>query len=161
LAPACSEAQTVIGTQTLTLNLNPGGALYGFPNSVTLINTGSAFNSYTGSLTVQYRARTSPGGTGSITLMATSDFPCASGGPCIATPPSAGDALTYTCSGATLGTGCSGTQTLSTAASTPVVTGIPSSASNGSVTLSFSLTNDPKYKTGTYSATLTFTVSAT
>jgi len=164
LAPTCSEAQTTLGTQTLTLNLGAASALYGFPNTVSLINTGSAFNSYTGSLTVRDRARTSSSGTGSITLRATSDFPCASGGPCILTPPSAGDALTYTCTGATLGSNCSGTQTVSTGGSTNVVTNIPASAtspSDNTVSLSFSLTNDPKYKTGNYSATLTFTISAT
>ena len=172
LAPVCAQAQTTLGTQTLSLSLNAAGLLYGFPNSVTLTKPGTVFTNYTGSLTVQYRARTSSGGTGSITVRATTDFPCASGGPCIATPRSVGDALTYTCTGATLGGNCSGTQTVSTTAATAVVTAIPSLACTGggspcstadpnTVNLNFVLTDDPKYKTGSYPATLTFTISAT
>jgi len=171
LAPVCSRAQTTLGTQTLYLNLSAAGLLYGFPNSITLTKTGTVFNSYTGILQIQYKARTSSGGSGTITVEATTDFPCASGGPCIATPPTAGDALTYTCSGATLGSNCSGTQTVSTTASTNVVSigasactggGSPcSTADPNTVNVSFALTNDPKYKTGSYSATLTFTISAT
>jgi hypothetical protein len=171
LVPVCSQAQTTLGTQPLSLTLQAAGLLYGFPNSVTLSKTGTVFDSYTGTLTMQYRARTSSSGSGTITVKATTDFPCASGGPCIATPPTAGDALGYTCSGATLGANCSGTQTVSTTASTNVVT-IPAAACTGAgspcnnaspntVSVGFTLTDDPKYKTGNYSATLTWTISAT
>jgi hypothetical protein len=169
LSPIGAQAQTA--TQTLQANISSLGLLYGFPNSVTLTKTGTVFNSYTGTLQIQYKARSSSGGGGTITVKATSDFPCASQGPCIATPPTTGDALTYTCSGATLGANCSGTQTVSTTSSTNVVT-IPASACTGggsacstanpnTATLNFALTNDPKYRTGSYSATLTFTISAT
>ena len=172
LAPVRLKAQTTLGAQTLNLTLNPAGLLYGFPSSVTLSKAGTIFSSYTGSLTIQYKVRTSSSGTGSVTVQATTDFPCASGGPCIATPPSAGDALTYTCSGATLGSNCSATQTVSTSTATSVVASIPtlsctgggspcSSANPNTVTVNFTLTDDPKYKTGTYTATLTFTISAT
>jgi hypothetical protein len=85
--------------------------------------------------------------------------------------PTAGDALTYTCTGATLGSNCSGMQTVSTVLATNVVTAIPAGSCTGggspcttanpnTVNLNFSLTDDPKYKTGSYSATLTFTISA-
>ena len=170
LVAVCARAQTV--TQTLQANILAEGGLFTIP-SVTLTKTGTIFNSYTGNLTgLQYRARTTSTGGGSITVKATTDFPCASGGPCIATPPTPGDALTYVCSGATLGSNCSGTQTVSTTTSTSVVSGIPASACTGgggscstadpnTVNLTFILTNDPKYKTGSYSATLTFTISAT
>jgi hypothetical protein len=171
LAPVCSHAQTTLGTQTLTLDLEAAGLLYNVPASVALTHTGTTFSAFTGAVTLQYRARTSTAGGGTITAEATTDFPCASGGPCITTPPTAGDALTYTCSGATLGTNCSGTQTVSTTASTNVVT-IPAGACTGAgspcnnattntVSVSFALTDDPKYKTGAYSATLTWTISAT
>lgn len=162
---------TLLGTQALTLNLQPAGLLYSVPATVTLTHVGTIFAAYTGAVTLQYRARTSASGGGTITAQATTDFPCASGGPCIATPPTAGDALSYTCSGATLGSNCSGSQTTSTTAATNVVT-IPASACTGAgspcnnaatntVTVSFTLTNDPKYKTGTYNATLTWTISTT
>jgi len=168
ITPICSRAQA---TQTLSLTLNAAGLLYGFPSTLALSNPGTVFTHYTGSLTVQYKERTSAGGTGSITVQATTDFPCASAGPCIAVPPTAGDALTYTCSGATLGTSCAGTQTISTTVSRNVVTGVPASSCTGggapcsaatpnTVTLNFALTDDPKYKTGAYTATLTFTISA-
>ena len=126
LAPVYSHAQI----QTLTLNLGAAGLLYNVPASVTLTHTGTIFTAFTGAAALQYRARTSTSGGGAITVKATTDFPCASGGPCILTPPTAGDKLTYTCSGATLGTNCSGTQTVSTTASTNVVT-IPAGACTG------------------------------
>lgn len=171
LVPVYSRAQTTLGTQTLTLNLLAAGLLYNVPSSVALTHTGTVFTAFTGGVTLQYRARTSTTGGGTITAKATTDFPCASGGPCIGTPPTAGDALTYTCAGATLGTNCSGTQTVSTTAATNVVTipagvctgaGAPcNNASPNTVSVSFTLTDDPKYKTGTYTATLTWTISAT
>jgi len=168
-----AHAQTTLGTQTLNLITQPDGLLYGFPNSVTLSKVGTLFNKYTGTATIQYRVRTTATtGTGSITVKASTDFVCASGGPCIATPPTAGDALTYTCTAATVGSNCSGTQTVSTGAAKNVVTAIPAGTCTGggspcttadpnTVILNFSLTDDPKYKTGSYSATLTFTISAT
>lgn len=166
-----ASVRTCAQTQTLTLNLEPAGLLYTVPSSVSLTHAGTVFSAFTGAVTLQYRARTSASGSGTITARATSDFPCASGGPCIATPPTAGDALTYTCTGATLGTNCSGTQTVSTTAATNVVT-IPAGACTGAgspcnnaatntVTVNFKLTDDPKYKTGTFSAILTWTISAT
>ena len=170
LAMLAARVDSYAQTQTLTLNLEAAGLLYNVPASVNLTNTGTVFNAYVGSVTLQYRARTSSTGGGTITAKATTDFTCSAGGPCIGTPPSAGDALTYTCSGATLGTNCSA-QTVSTTAATNVVT-IPAGACTGAgspcnnaapntVTVSLSLTDDPKYKTGSYSATLTWTISAT
>jgi hypothetical protein len=171
--PLAARAQTTLGVQTLTLDAQPDGLLYGFPSSLTLTKTGVVFATYTGSLMIQYRARTTAGsGSGSITVRASSDFTCASGGPCIATPPSAGDALSYTCTGATLGSNCAGTQTMSTTTAKNVVTAIPAASCTGggspcttvnpnTVTLNFSLSDDPKYKTGSYSASLLFTISTT
>jgi hypothetical protein len=174
LAPMVTHAQTTLGTQTLSLTLQADGLLYGFPSSLTLTKTGTVFDSYTGSIQIQYKSRTSNAGAGAVTLKATTDFTCVSGGPCITTPPTAGDALTYTCTGATLGSSCTGAQTVSTTSSTSVVSGIPAGACTGSatgcngtdasgntVTVNFTLTDDPKYKTGSYSTTLTFTISST
>jgi len=170
LAPIRLEATTLTTTQTLSAVISPEGGLFSFPNTVTLTKTGTTFSNFTGSLSIQYRERTTQStGGGTITVEATADFTPANG-PSIHTPPSTGDALTYTCSGATLGTNCSGTQTVSTTASTNVVTfaasectgggGSCSSSSPNTVTVSFTLTDDPKYTTGSYSATLTFTISA-
>jgi hypothetical protein len=171
LAPIRLRAATLTTTQTLKAVISPLGGLFSLPLSpVTLAKTGTAFNNYTGSLAINYRERTTQStGGGTITVQATADFTPANG-PSIASPPSTGDKLTYTCSGATLGTNCSGTQTVSTTAATNVVTfsasectgggGSCSTASTNSVTVNFTLTNDPKYKTGSYSATLTVTISA-
>jgi hypothetical protein len=170
LAPVRLQGATTTTTQTLQAVISPLGGLFSFPNSVTLTKTGSTFSNFTNSLSIQYRERTTQGsGSGSITVKATADF-TPTGGPSIASPPSTGDALQYTCSGATLGTACTGTQTVSTSTSTSVVTfsasectgggGSCSSSSPNTVTLSFALTDDPKYYTGSYSATLTFTISA-
>jgi hypothetical protein len=164
------RAVTLTTTQTLQAVISPEGGLFSFPNSVTLAKTGTTFTNFTGSLTIQYRERTTQStGGGSITVEATADFTPANG-PSIHTPPSTGDKLTYTCSLATLGTNCSGTQTVSTTAATNVVTFAASECTGGggscsayspnTVNLSFTLTDDPKYDTGSYSATLTFTISA-
>lgn len=168
LAVPCIAQNTV--TQTLQATIAPLGGLFTQAAPVALIKSNTSFNTFTGTMTLSYRARTSQGtGQGSITVKATVDF-APSGGPSIAKPPSVGDTFTYTCSGATLGTSCSGTQTVSTTAATNVVTlgasactggGAPCSTANpNTANVTFTLTDDPKYKTGSYSATLTWTISA-
>ena len=160
-APA-ALANTVTGTQTL--NPRPGaiGKLQVVTSSVTLTHTGTTFAAFAAGDTINYKIRTTIStGTGSITVKATSNF--TAGGPSVTN----GD-LTYTCSGATLGTACSGTQTVSTAASTNVVTSVPAGSCTGSgctgadpnsVSLNLSLVDNPAFQTGSYSATLTFTIS--
>jgi hypothetical protein len=127
---------------------------------------GSVFSTFSGTVPVQFMIRTSPGAAGTITVQATSDFSPA-GGPLV----TSGN-LTYTCSGATLGTACSGTQTVSRTLQTPVLNvssaggtctgggGACSAASPNSVSINLSLPNDPTLSTGTYSAQVTFTISA-
>ncbi len=163
-APAFLLGATGTTTQTLSAQINAIGKL-SVPASLTVTHAGTTFASFTGNLTVSYKARTtSATGSGSLTLQATADFSPA-GGPSIA-----GGQLTYTCSSATLGSACSGTQTASTSSQTSVVTmgaslctggGGSCSAVNPNTVLStFTLADNPAFKTGTYSATLTFTVSA-
>jgi len=170
LAPIRLEAATLTTTQTLSAVISPLGGFFTIPSSVPLTKTGTAFNNFTGSLSIPYRERTTQStGGGTITVEATADFTPVHG-PSIASPPSTGDALTYTCSAATLGTNCSGPLTVSTTKATNVVTfsatectgggGSCSTANPNTVTVNFTLTDDPKYKTGSYSATLTFTISA-
>jgi hypothetical protein len=166
LLPLFSQAQNTT-TQTLQANVFPLGGLFTLSAPLALTRTGSGF---TGTMTLSYRARTSQGtGYGTITVKAAADF-SPPGGPSIAHPPSTGDKFTYTCSGATLGISCSGMQTLSTTSSTNVVSigasactggGSPcSTAEPGSTNVTFILTDDPQYKTGSYSATLTWMISA-
>ncbi len=156
---------TGTATETLSATLSPVGTVT-TPGTATLSKTTTTFLPFTGSLAVSYLVRTTPTGTGgTITLKVASDFSPGGG------PSAASNALTYVCSGATLGTACSGTQTASTTSSTPVLTvpvsactgggGSCSSQSPNSVNLNFTLVDSPVYPTGTYSANITFTISAT
>lgn len=151
-------------TQTLTAAINPAWTLTA-PGTANLTHSQNTFLPFQSAIAVNFEVRTSPVGGGKITLQVTSDF-SPSGG-----PTAASGALTYVCGSANLGTPCSGTQTASPTVQTPVLT-LPASACTGgggpcssqdpnSVHLTFTLTDDPGYSTGTYSATVTFTISAT
>jgi hypothetical protein len=155
---------TGTGTQGLSATIYPVGSIIA-PASAALTTSTTTFRPFTGVLAVRYRARTTPVGGGSITLNVSGDF-TPSGGPSVAA-----GALTYTCGAATLGIPCSGSQTVSTTVQTPVLT-LPASACTGgggacsgqdpnSVHLRFTLADDPGYATGSYSASITFTISAT
>lgn len=164
IVPAFLHSATGSTTQTLSATINAIGEL-SVPSTLSLTNSGSTFAGYGGNLTVSYRARTTAStGSGSLTLKATADF-SPTGGPSIS-----GGQLTYTCSSALLGTACVGTQTASTSSQTGVVTmgaglctgggGSCSSANPDTALTGFTLLDNPTVKTGTYSATLTFTISA-
>lgn len=146
-------------TQTLAANVAAHGKI-SVPGSVSLRASDSKFGGFTGSVTVSYWARTSIAAGSSITVQAT-DFSPAGG-------PSAGT-VSYSCSGATLGTGCSGPQALSIATETMLVS-LPGSACTGgggacssddpnTVLMTFALPSQPHYKTGNYSAQIMFTIS--
>jgi len=170
LTPAPMEATSSTVTQTLQASIIPLSGLITITSPLALTRTGATVNGLTGNITLTYRTRTSQGtGQGFITVKATADFTPA-GGPSITHPASAGDKFTYTCGVTTLGTPCSGIQMVSTTSATNVLS-IGSSACTGggapcsttdpnSVYVTFTLTDDPEYKTGSYSATLTWTISA-
>lgn len=168
-APAAhAQLGTSTGTTTITVAVSAEAGLTVTNGTTTLASTGTNFSSYTGTTNLTYFIRTTQsGGTGSVLLQATGDFSPA-GGPSIATPPTAGDALKYTCAISAPGNGgtatpCSGSVTSSTAAQTSVATfgtDAHSSSTGNSASVVWTLTNDPKYKTGSYSATVTFTISA-
>jgi hypothetical protein len=171
LASFPAHAQLGSGTGTTTLNVTVG-AEAGLTVAATsnLTSVGTNFSSFTGSTALTYYIRTTQStGAGSITAKVTSDFAPA-GGPSVATPPTAGDALTYTSSGTAPGNNGTGAVmaftnvTASTSAQTNVaIFGADNRSlfAGNSETLAWTLTNDPKYKTGSYSATVTFTISAT
>ena len=129
-----------------------------------LATSGGLFADYTGTTNFTYKVRTGhSSGAGTIVLSITSDFN-GTGGPKVATPPSAGDALTYTCTVASSASGCGSAQTASTTAATSVATfgaDAHSIKAGDAGSVSWNLTNDPVYKTGSYTATATFTISAT
>jgi hypothetical protein len=161
LLPAGGIGDILTTSQTLSANISPNGNL-SLPASVALRSSDTLFGGLTGSLTLSYWARTSASGGGSITVQANSEFSPA-GGPAIS-------AVSFTCSGATLGAGCFGSQPLATATQTSLVS-LPGGACTGgggacstqvpnTVLLTLSMLSKPAYKTGAYSAQITFTISA-
>jgi len=165
---AHAQLGTTTGTTTASVTVLAEAALSAITATTTLASAGTNFTNYTGTTSMTYFVRTTKvGGTGSITLKVTTDFSPA-GGPSVTTAPSAGDALTYSCTVANPGnngtaTACTGPVTASTAASTALAvfgTDNRSLVTGNSASVSWTLTNDPKYQTGTYTATVTLTISA-
>ena len=161
---AHAQLGTSTGTTTVNVTVAAEAALNITNGTTNLTSTGTNFTNYTGSTSLTYFIRTTQStGAGTLTLKVTTDF-APTGGPSVATPPTAGDALSYTCTVAAPGTACTGSQTSSTTASTSVGSFGADAHSNlagNAASVSWALTNDPKYKTGSYSATVTFTISAT
>jgi len=150
------------GATTMSVTIAPEASISVGTSTTSLSSSGTLFSNYTGLTNFTYKVRTTEsGGTGSITLKVTSDFNV--GGPSVASPLTAGDVLTYACSAASSGTACSGSQTSTTSSETPVVSfgaNAHSTITGDEGSASWTLTNDPKYKTGSYTATVTFTISA-
>ena len=151
------------GTTTLQVTVAAEAALQVTTATTNLTAVGSIFNNYTGTTNLLYKIRTTAGtGTGSITVKITADFAPA-GGPSVASPPTAGDTLGYTCVAAAPATACAGSITSSASASTNVASfgaGANSAGGGSAASTSWTLTNDAAYKTGAYSATATYTISA-
>ena len=153
------------GNTSLQVNVASEAAIQVDTATTNLTTVGTIFNDYTGTTNLTYKVRTTKvGGSGSITLQVTSDFSPA-GGPSVASPPTAGDTLAYTCTVAAPGTACGGSQTSSTTAATGVATFGANAHSakpgTGGNSVNWTLSNDPLYETGSFSATATFTISAT
>jgi hypothetical protein len=96
------------GTTSVSVTVGSEAAIQVNTATSTLTSAGTTFNNYTGSTAFTYKIRTTKvGGTGAVTVQVTSDFSPV-GGPSVATPPTAGDALAYTCTVAAPGTACAG-----------------------------------------------------
>src|SRR5258708_39051449 len=80
-APSGVDAATATVSNSLNANIGALGALSA-PGSATLMQTGTLFNSFTGTVALQYRARTTAAGGGTLTLQVTQDFQA--GGPSVA-----------------------------------------------------------------------------
>ncbi len=150
-------------TQTVSAYFSPFARVW-TSGPAQMVGDGQPFSPFQATVPVSFRARTTASGGGTITLQVTSDFTPGGG-------PSATGALSYVCAAASMGSPCSGVQTASTSVQTPVLT-LPASAYTGggnpcsaqdpnSVTLTFAMPDDPTFDTGSYSATITFFVSAT
>lgn len=151
------------GTTTVSVSVGSEASLR-VDTATTTLTAGGTFANYTGTTNLTYKIRTSQStGNGTITARVTTDF-SPTGGPSVASPPTAGDQLAYTCTVSSPGTACSGSQTASTSADTSVATfgaDATSAAAGNSGSVAWTLTNDPVYKTGTYTAVVTFTIAAT
>lgn len=158
------SADIQTASQTVNVAIVPLGVLT-VNSTLVLIHSGGPFTSYTGTLPISYRARTTPAGSGIITVQASGDFSPA-GGPSIAA-----GALTFTCTTDGYAAPCSGSQTVSSSSQRPVIRlggGACTGGGNGcsatdpaGAAATFLLTNDPSTPTGTYSVTLVFTLSCT
>ncbi len=151
------------GTTTINVTVAAEASLY-INDSSTSLTGGPLFADYTGTTNFTYKIRTSQGsGTGTITSLVTADF-SPPGGPSVANPPTPGNTLAYTCNVSAPATSCSGSQTSSTTVAQPVASfgsNARSARPGNSGQVNWTLTNDPQYQTNSYSATVTFTVSAT
>ncbi len=152
-------------TTTLSVAIGPEASLSVTTGTTSFTTADGTFSSdYTGSTSLTYKIRTTKtSGTGTITLKVTTDF-AGAGGPSVVTPPSAGDTLTYTNTVSAPGTAATGSVTASTTAATSIGTfgaGASSAKAGNTASVAWDLTNDPAYGTGTYTATVTFYISAT
>jgi hypothetical protein len=165
---AASTAFAQFGTTsvtTLTLTVAAEASIQA-DSSTPLTTSGTIFNDYGGTTNFTYKVRTGTSvNTAGVTLEITKDFGSAASGPSVANSGSTGDTLKYTCTAAaTSATACGSAQTSSTTAATTVATFAASAHSvkagdAGSVI--WDLVNDPAYAVGSYTATATFTISAT
>jgi hypothetical protein len=159
------QAQTFAATGSTSVQVTVGAeaALRVDTSTTTLTSAGALFTNYTGTTNLTYKIRTASGGTGSITAKVTTDFSPANG-PSVASPPTGGDTLSYTCTVTSPGSACSGSVAASTSADTSVATfgaAANSIAAGNAASTAWTLTNDPLYKTGAYTATVTYTIATT
>lgn len=164
-SPLWAQGTATDTSHTLTVTTSANGKVH-VASSASLTESGALFGNFTASISLQYYARTLTGF--QITAQATSDFGACSPG----TPSIACNTVHYTCGTASFGNACTTSTTLSTSSATNVLA-LPSATGcvNGvnpcgptnpfTVPLTFTLSNDPAYQTGSYSATLQFTLSAT
>jgi hypothetical protein len=171
LAASLAYAQlgTSAPTATVGVNVQAEAALTIQTPALTLNQAGTNFSDYTGTTNFTYFIRTSKtGGTGSIVLQVTTDFSAGGGNsPSVASPPTGTDHLYYSCTvpdpahGAA--TPCTGPVNSSTTAQTNVAgfgTDARSPKAGVSSSVTWGLSNDPLYQTGSYTATVTYTISA-
>jgi hypothetical protein len=152
IAPAAFAQATDTGTSTLSVTVAPEASFSAAFTGTTLSKSGTKFEAYTGTTNFTFKIRTTQsGGSGSVTLAVTN---FSTGGPAL-------NDLTYTCTAA-VGTACSGTVTATNPAATVIDFGADahSADAGSSGSISWSLVDRTTVKTGDYSSTATFTISA-
>ena len=158
---ATANAQfAATGTTTLSLTVASEAALRIDSPTTTLSTATTVFDNYTGTTSFTYKIRTKQsGGSGTITAALTTPF--GSGGPVL---PSGSTDLQFTCVVSSPGTGCTSAQRVNIVDAGTVATfgtDAHSARAGNSGSVAWTLVNDPVYETGTHTATVTFTVSAT
>ncbi|HEY2014070.1 MAG TPA: hypothetical protein VGH38_11255 [Bryobacteraceae bacterium] len=152
MAPAAFCQSTDTGSSTLDITVGPE-AQFTAVDSTTSLTGDTKFGAKTGTTNFTYKLRTTQsGGSGSITVEVTA---FATGGPAMTD-------LTYGCTSG-VGTACSSGTAVSTTAQTNVVTfgtDAHSADAGTSGTTAWTLVDKPSTKTGSYSSTATFTISA-
>ncbi len=151
-------------TTTLSVAVGPEASLTVNTGTTALANSGGNFGTdFTGTTSLTYKVRTTKtSGSATLSSKVSADFTGA-GGPSVTTPPSTGDALTFTATVSTPGTAVTGSLPSSTSTTTlfgNFGAGVSSSKAGNAASVAWNLTNDPAYATGTYSATVLFTIAA-
>jgi hypothetical protein len=162
LTASLARAQSASGTTTVQVTVGAEAAITVTTGTSTLTTTGTVFNNFTGSTSFTYKIRsTKSGGSGTITLLFGGALTDA------ASDTIALSNLTYTCTDVApaSGTNCASPVTASSSTATQVASfGADAHSADSGTTgnsLSWTLVNNPSYKTGTnYQATATFTISA-
>ena len=156
-AAALAFAPAAFGDDsTMSVAVGPEATFTALNATTTMSKGNTTFGNFAGTSSFTYKIRTTlVGGTGSITVALTV---FSSGGPALTD-------LAYTCTAPSSGTPCS-TSTPITAAATPTTvvsfgTDAHSADVGDSGTAVWSLVDRPQIQTGTYTATATFTISAT
>jgi hypothetical protein len=154
ITAAAFASMPVFGdNSTLGVTVGPEATFTALSASTSLTKGDSTFGNYGGTTSFTYKIRTTEGGgSGSITVQVTT---FSAGGPAVAD-------LAYTCTAPSSGTPCASTPA-STSSGTSVV-GFGADAHSADVgdsgTAIWSLVDRPQIKTGSYSSTATFTISA-
>jgi hypothetical protein len=154
LAPAAFSQSTDTGTSTLSVAVGPE-ASFSSNTATTTFSGDTKFGAKTGSTNFSYKIRTSQStGTGSVTVLVTA---FGADGPALAD-------LTYGCTVESPATGCGASgQTVSTSSGTNVASfgaDAHSTDAGDAGSLTWTLVDRTSVKTGTYTSTATFTVSA-
>lgn len=140
---------------TLGVTVGPEASFTAVDATTTLSKVNTTFGAYGGTTNFTYKMRTTlSGGTGSITVLVTN---FGTGGPAVSD-------LAYTCTAPTSGTPCSSSTAASTSTASSVVgfgADAHSADAGDSGTAVWALADKTAIKTGDYSSTATFTISAT
>jgi len=141
-------------TSALNITVGPEATFASAFSATSLTAADTKFGGFSGTTNFNYKIRTTQGsGTGSITVQVTA---FGSDGPAVSD-------LSYTCTAPSSGTPCSSSTPASSATATSIVTfgaDAHSADAGDSGSAVWSLVDRPQVKTGSYTSTATFTISA-